>query len=109
MRCAKLRDSPAVRSSAGVEPTPCLIPLVRMNADPTATIAHQPMGWRQVVAIGVATLLMAIDGFDVFSISFASPLIADHWGIDKASLGVVLSMELVGMGVGSIVLGAAAD
>nr|WP_262504107.1 MFS transporter [Sphingosinithalassobacter sp. CS137] len=59
----------------------------------------------------VATMigLNALDGFDVLSISFASPGIAAEWGIDRAALGIVLSMELVGMAIGSVVLGGVAD
>src|ERR1700757_701443 len=53
--------------------------------------------------------LNALDGFDVLSISFASPGIAREWGIDKATLGWLLSMELPGMAAGSLLLGGAAD
>ena len=45
----------------------------------------------------------------MLSISFASPGIATEWGIDRAALGVVLSMELIGMAIGSILLGGVAD
>ena len=44
-------------------------------------------------------LLNALDGFDVLAISFASPGIAEEWAISRASLGVVLAMELVGMAI----------
>ena len=50
-----------------------------------------------------------LDGFDVLAISFASPGIAREWGIQRSALGVVLSMELLGMGLGSIFLGGVAD
>lgn len=60
-----------------------------------------------IVAVMIA--LNALDGFDVLSISFASPGIAADWGIDRAALGFVLAMELFGMAVGSIVLGGVAD
>ena len=63
----------------------------------------------QVVAVGITFLLNALDGFDVLSISFASPGIASEWGIDRAALGIVLSMELIGMAVGSVLLGGVAD
>jgi benzoate transport len=43
------------------------------------------------------------------SISFASPGISSEWGISRAALGVVLSMELIGMAAGAFVLGAVAD
>jgi benzoate transport len=77
--------------------------------DPRAVIAREPMGRAQVVAVGLCVLLNALDGFDVLSISFASPGIAAEWGIDRAVLGVVLSMELIGMAAGSIVVGGLAD
>lgn len=63
----------------------------------------------QWLAVLVTAGLNAMDGFDVLSISFASPGIAKDWGIDKATLGWVLSMELIGMGLGSVVLGGVAD
>jgi MFS family permease len=63
----------------------------------------------QILVIGVTIALNALDGFDILSISFASPGIAAEWGIDRAALGIVLSMELIGMAIGSIVLGGVAD
>ena len=80
-----------------------------MNNDPRKIIDQSPMGVRQTLAVLMCVLLFALDGFDVLSISFASPGIAKDWGIDRAALGVVLSMELIGMAVGSIVLGNVAD
>jgi benzoate transport len=63
----------------------------------------------QWLAVLVTAGLNAMDGFDVLSISFASPGIAKDWGVDKATLGWVLSMELIGMGLGSVILGGVAD
>lgn len=77
--------------------------------DPRVTIAREPMHRRQVVVIGMATALNALDGYDILSISFAAPGIAADWGIDRAALGLVLSMELFGMGIGALLLGAIAD
>ena len=68
-----------------------------------------PMGRLQIAAIILCILLNALDGFDVLAISFASPGIAAEWGVDRAALGIVLSMELIGMAVGSILLGGLAD
>ncbi|WP_407672708.1 MFS transporter [Novosphingobium organovorum] len=77
--------------------------------DPRQVLAAAPMRARQILAIGLCVALNALDGFDVLAISFASPGIAADWGIDRAELGVVLSMELFGMALGSFVLGALAD
>jgi MFS family permease len=63
----------------------------------------------QVFIVAITIGLNALDGFDVLSISFASPGIAEEWGIDRAALGIVLSMELIGMAIGSIFLGGVAD
>ena len=63
----------------------------------------------QLFVVVLTVGLNALDGFDVMSISFASPGIASEWGISRTALGIVLSMELIGMGLGSILLGGAAD
>lgn len=78
-------------------------------ADPREIIDQQPMSRFQWGVVAIMVGLNALDGFDVLSISFASPGITKTWGIDRAALGVVLSMELVGMAIGSIVLGGVAD
>jgi benzoate transport len=78
-------------------------------SDPRAILAQEPMGRLQVVAVALCILLLAVDGFDVLSISFAAPGIASEWGIDRAALGLVLSMELIGMGVGALIVGNVAD
>ena len=80
-----------------------------MAEDPRALLAKSPMSRAQVIAVAITVALNALDGFDVLAISFASPGIAAEWGIDRAALGLVLSMELIGMGVGSILLGGVTD
>jgi benzoate transport len=77
--------------------------------DPRESLTSGPMGWPQRLAIGTTLVLSGLDGFDLLAISFASPGIAAEWHVDRATLGVVLSMELVGMSAGSIGLGRLAD
>jgi benzoate transport len=79
------------------------------NIDPRETMDQAPMSLLQIFIIAITVGLNGLDGFDVLSISFASTGIATEWGIDKAGLGIVLSMELFGMAVGSIALGWVAD
>jgi benzoate transport len=78
-------------------------------ADPRSIIDDAPMSSFQWTVVAIMVGLNALDGFDVLSISFASPGITQEWGIDRAALGIVLSMELVGMAVGSLLLGGVAD
>src|SRR3569833_2027840 len=80
-----------------------------MSTDPRETLSGAPMSALQIVAVAMTVGLTALDGFDVLSISLAAPGIAAEWGIDRAALGVVLSMELFGMAVGALVLGNLAD
>src|SRR6266481_1467453 len=77
--------------------------------DPRDILASSKMSAIQIAAVAVTIGLNALDGFDVLAISFASPGILREWGIDRAALGFVLSMELIGMGLGSILLGGVAD
>ncbi len=67
------------------------------------------MSGLQIIAVTLTIALNALDGFDVLAISFASPGIAAEWGIQRGALGIVLSMELIGMAIGSILLGGVAD
>jgi len=80
-----------------------------MSSDPREILEHSPMNAFQITAVVMCIILNALDGFDVLSISFASPGIAEEWGINRAALGIVLSMELIGMAVGSVLLGGVAD
>jgi benzoate transport len=80
-----------------------------VSNDPRATIAAAAMSPLQVIIVVITIALNALDGFDVLAISFASPGIANEWHINPLQLGTVLSMELLGMAIGSIVLGGVAD
>jgi len=80
-----------------------------VNTDPRDTLATSPMSQLQWVVVALTVALNALDGYDILSISFASPGIATEWGINRAALGFVLSMELIGMAIGSVVLGNVAD
>jgi len=82
-----------------------------MSSDVNAIerLKTEPMSRGQwfIVAICIGTL--ALDGYDVLSIAFAAPGITQEWGLSKSVLGIVLSLELAGMAVGSIFLGSMAD
>ena len=77
--------------------------------DPREILDKAPMSLLQMIVVVITSVLNGLDGFDVLSISFASNGIAAEWGIDRATLGIVLSMELIGMAIGSIVIGGIAD
>jgi MFS family permease len=67
------------------------------------------MTYVQVIVVALTVLLNAMDGFDILSIAFASNGIAAEWKVTTQALGIVLSMELIGMAIGSVLLGGVAD
>jgi len=80
-----------------------------MTTTSTNPLDGVAMTFRQTLVIAIMVMLNALDGFDILSISFAGPYIADQWGITMSQLGFVFSAELFGMAVGSIFLGNIAD
>jgi benzoate transport len=77
--------------------------------DPREVIDKSSMTYAQVIVVAITVLLNAMDGFDILSIAFASNGIAAEWKVTTQALGLVLSMELVGMAIGSVLLGGLAD
>lgn len=77
--------------------------------NPREIVENGPMSARQWIAIALTIGLNALDGFDVLSSAFAGPGIKQEWHLAPDGLGAVLSMELIGMGVGSLLFGGAAD
>src|ERR1039457_4208450 len=53
--------------------------------DPRELLSRSPMSGIQIAAVAITVGLTALDGFDVLSISFASPGIAKEWGIDRGA------------------------
>jgi benzoate transport len=80
-----------------------------MSTDPREVMDRSEMIWLQVIIVAITIGLNALDGFDVLAIGFALPGIAGEWGVDPAALGIVASMELIGMCLGSLLLGGTAD
>ena len=80
-----------------------------MTADARAILREGPMTGFQIVVVAICTLLNMIDGFDVLAISFTAPVIAKEWGVEPATLGVLLSAGLAGMALGSLFLSPVAD
>lgn len=80
-----------------------------VNEQPSTMVTRERMGARRILAIAILTACTAAEGFDVYAISLAAPRIAQAWSIDPATLGIVLAMDLVGMGLGAVLLGRGAD
>jgi MFS family permease len=50
-------------------------------------------------------IIMLTDGFDLFTMGYVGPHLIEDWGISRADLGPVNSASLIGMAIGSVLLG----
>ena len=88
--------------------TDAAISVNAMN-DPRQLLLEAPMSGFQTRAVATTVALCALDGFDVFAITFAAPALLKEWGLGKAELGIALSAGLLGMALGSLLLSPLAD
>lgn len=63
-----------------------------------------PMSRAQISVLCIAVLLSMLDGFDLLGMAFVAPALTKEWGLDKATLGFLLSTSLIGMAIGSLIL-----
>ena len=72
-----------------------------INAQPLS-----PYQWRIVL---LCFLIVFLDGLDTAAMGFIAPALTQDWGIDRASLGPVMSAALIGMVFGALGSGPLAD
>src|ERR1700712_4553688 len=72
-------------------------------------IDQQKLTGRNYFILGVLLFALLCDGFDLQLLAFAAPRLAAEWGIPAASLGYVISANLLGMMVGAMFLGNLGD
>jgi benzoate transport len=80
-----------------------------MTTDPRQALREGSITSFQVVVVVICVVLNMVDGFDVLAMAFTSPLVAKEWGVEPATLGVLLAAGLVGMGTGAIFISPIAD
>lgn len=77
--------------------------------DVQAFINAQPLSryqWRVVI---LCFLIVFLDGLDTAAMGFIAPALSAEWGINRASLGPVMSAALIGMVFGALCSGPLAD
>ncbi len=83
--------------------------MIAVGNDLQRSLAQAPLTRFQVTAIAVCVGLNMLDGFDILAMSFAASGVKTNWQLIDSQLGALLSAGLVGMGLGSLVLGPCAD
>ena len=84
-------------------------PSVGTTLDVQSFINAQPLSryqWRVVI---LCFLIVFLDGLDTAAMGFIAPALSQDWGIDRASLGPVMSAALIGMVFGALGSGPLAD
>ena len=80
-----------------------------IEEDPREVIATISMSSAQKLGV-LATLLLTItDGFDLLAMSFAAPGITADWHLTRATLGYLMATNLIGMGLGAVLIAPLGD
>ncbi|MBI3146127.1 MAG: MFS transporter [Pseudogulbenkiania sp.] len=79
------------------------------TVDVQAFINSQRFSPFQWLVLILCFLVVAVDGFDTAAIGYIAPALVQQWGIEKSSLGPVMSAALFGLAVGALTAGPLAD
>ncbi len=77
--------------------------------DVQALINAKPLSSFQWRVVLLCFLIVFLDGLDTAAMGFIAPALSQEWGIDRASLGPVMSAALIGMVFGALGSGPLAD
>ena len=77
--------------------------------DVEAFIDDRKIGWREVLMLAVCSLVLFIDGFDMYFFGKILPAIAAGLGAEPADMDVVIFWTYVGMAVGAFAMPPLAD
>jgi AAHS family 4-hydroxybenzoate transporter-like MFS transporter len=77
--------------------------------DIAALIDSHPLGRFQIWVMVLVGLSVVMDGFDIQAMGFVAPSIIREWGVSRAAMGPVFGTSLIGMMLGSLILGPVAD
>lgn len=80
-----------------------------VTLDVQSFINAQPLSRYQWRIVLLCFLIVFLDGLDTAAMGFIAPALTQDWGIDRASLGPVMSAALIGMVFGALGSGPLAD
>ncbi|MUL40579.1 MFS transporter [Streptomonospora sp. PA3] len=75
----------------------------------TARISQAPMSGYQWLIIGLCTFMNCLDGFDVMAVAFTGPSVTEEFALTGSQFGLLVSVGLIGMAIGSMLLAPFAD
>jgi AAHS family 4-hydroxybenzoate transporter-like MFS transporter len=84
-------------------------PLSQGTLDVQSFINNQALSAHQWRIVLMCFLIVFLDGLDTAAMGFIAPALSQDWGIDRSSLGPVMSAALIGMIFGALGSGPMAD
>ncbi|MCP2252749.1 benzoate transport [Prauserella aidingensis] len=75
----------------------------------TERIGAAPMSGYQWLIVALCTFMNCLDGFDVMAVAFTGPSVTEEFGLNGSEFGLLVSVGLIGMALGSMLLAPFAD
>jgi len=77
--------------------------------DVAAFIDERPIGWRQIAVLVIVSLVLFIDGFDMYFLGKILPAIAKGLGGRSVDMAPVVNYQQIGMAIGAFLMPPLAD
>lgn len=77
--------------------------------DVAAFIDERPIGWRQIATLVIVSLVLFIDGFDMYFLGKILPAIAEGLGGRSVDMAPVVNYQQIGMAIGAFLMPPLAD
>ncbi len=77
--------------------------------DVAAVIDNRSLGWFQIRIIVLCFLVQFLDGFDTQAVAYVAPALGRAWHLGRGALGPVMGAGIVGILLGSLLIGPLAD
>ncbi len=77
--------------------------------DVAALIDRRAVGWFQIRALLLCLGVALADGYDAQVMGYVIPSLARAWGLNRSAFGAIFSVGFVGLLLGSLIFGLAAD
>src|SRR5512138_576473 len=72
-------------------------------------IDRRPMSVAQVMVVVLCSAMLFVDGYDIQVMALAVPSLATGWAVPPSSFGFALTAVVIGISVGSALLGPLGD
>jgi AAHS family 4-hydroxybenzoate transporter-like MFS transporter len=77
--------------------------------DVAAFIDARPIGWREITLLAVCSIVLFIDGFDMYFFGKVLPAVAEGLGVSPKGMTGVVTAQQVGMAIGAFLMPPLAD